>query len=610
MMDPAAIEGLQDAVAGIYSDAEVQLVARIAAAVAKGLDAPQWATAQLASINGLAREARGFLLALDPVIAAQVEAAIAEAAGMGAVAADADIAEYGQIAGSAPATPVAAPAVNTAAVAALAEETIAAVTDTHAGILRSAVDGYREVVAEVVGRTVTGAATRREVTQHALNKFAARGLTGFRDKAGRNWQIDTYAEMAVRTATLRAFKQGHTDRLVQRGYDLVVISSHSAPAPQCQPFEGKLVSLSGETPNGPVTRASARTGAAVKETVAASMREAEAAGLHHPNCKHKHTLWVPGASRPPVVNSDPQAYKDEQKLRRLERGVRKALREEAAATSADLDPVARKLAGAKVRARRAAIRDHVAATGVKRRPHRERLRIGDAGDAGTPVKLTRLDPPPPPAPVAPPAGRFDHLTTEDEIELATVEAIDAGDFDALDLLEAREAAIKAERAAREAKNAKAAAKRAAAAEAKRAEQDAEFDRLTEGGMDFEEAWSLAYNVSEEQMQRDNAISQLRLQGFDGAGFDEVTRNAYRQHAYDEWLAAENATNGQMLKPKYRDAGIDTRELWKVNDNTAREWASEDLGRHWDDVGRTTLEGFRAMWLNGTQGFSKGGDFVQ
>jgi hypothetical protein len=381
-MDPTAITGLADQVALIYSDAELQLITMIAERLERGLDAPDWALQQLIEVNQLGVEARGLLYKLTPQVAAAIEQAIAQAQAIGIAGADADIRT---LTGGGVVTASAAGVVDTAAVAALAGETLTAVTSTHSGILRSVDDIYRNVVAEVTGRTVTGVATRREITQQALNKFAAQGVTGFRDKAGRNWKLDTYAEMATRTSTLRAMKQGHTDRLVQRGYDMVRVSAHPAPAPQCHPYEGKILSLTGSTENGRHTVENVRTGRPMTVTVMASMAEAEAKGLHHVNCRHSHHLVVPGATVPEPPPYNPQDYKDEQKLRYLERQVRQAKREVAAA----ITPAAKKDANARVRARQAAIRDHVDKTGVARRTHREQLRNGNAAAANDSTQLDR-----------------------------------------------------------------------------------------------------------------------------------------------------------------------------------------------------------------------------
>ncbi|MFI5778128.1 phage minor capsid protein [Nocardia sp. NPDC051570] len=595
--EPAAVAGLQDGVAQIYADAEVQLLARVAKAIEKGIDTPQWVNVQLSEISRLSKEARGFLLALDPVVAEQIEAALTSAHATGIAAAD------GDIPGPRSSTP--APIVSQEAVAALAAETTAAVVGTHSQILRSTIDGYRQVVAEVAGRIVTGVGDRRDATQAALDRFAARGVTGFRDKAGRRWRLDTYTEMAVRTAALRVLKQGHTDRLVQRGYDLVVISSHPRPAPQCRRFEGRVVSLTGRTPTGKVETTSPLTGAAVSETVVATMSEAEGAGLHHPNCKHTHTLWVPGAPRPRIEPYDEQNYADEQKLRRLERSVREAKRQQAAAITS----AAKKAAATKVRARLSVVRDHIDRTGVPRRPHREQLRNGDAGNAHTLTTLTRnSNPPELEIPAAMPVRtvvskltrrkrELEHLDDRQLADLAE-KAVTDFDMDLLDRIEAED-------------------RHRSKLVAKRAERwagyERNYDELMTEGWDHESAVEKAYGISVKTQRSQAAISMLRGQGYEGKSFNDLARHAFKDHAYQHWLRAEEATNGYMLSKAGQAAGIDPRSLWFGNAKTAEKYASEELRAYWDQHGRPTLDEVKADLLDPQQADrirSARGDFLR
>ncbi|WP_368661496.1 phage minor capsid protein [Streptomyces sp. NA04227] len=51
-----------------------------------------------------------------------------------------------------------------------------------------------------------------------------RGINGFVDKAGRNWDMAAYAEMAVRSVTARAAIEGHIDALAKIRGGLVIVS--------------------------------------------------------------------------------------------------------------------------------------------------------------------------------------------------------------------------------------------------------------------------------------------------------------------------------------------------------------------------------------------------
>lgn len=421
MLDPMNVDGMSQAVAAIYSDAEQVLIAKMAKGLQKGIGSPEWAAVQLGEVHKFAASARGDLLKLTPEVEAMLQQFVGQAAIYGQQQAAADlaaegsaprpdvdeVARAGRSAAAASAASSAAagsaalsggmgamPMLSQLAVEALAAEAIGKIATSHASILRSSSDVYRNVIADVAGRTVTGAATTREILQQSLDRFAAQGVTGFTDARGRRWHMDTYAEMAARTATMRALQAGHTQKLLDAGRDLVVISAHGNSAPQCAPFQGQIVSLTGAT-KGTVEMTNRLTGEPMQVKVFASMREAESKGLHHPNCGHRHTLYVPGASRPQPEPYDPERYKNEQKLRYHERQVRAAKRREAAAMTPEAKAKAKRL----LKARQARLANHVQATGTPRRRYREQLREGNAGNAGSPPRLTPVGPKPQP-PVA------------------------------------------------------------------------------------------------------------------------------------------------------------------------------------------------------------------
>jgi hypothetical protein len=213
----------------------------------------------------------------------------------------------------------------------------------------------------VSGQVLLGTLTRRQAAQAALNDFARKGVTGFVDQRGRGWNLTSYIEVAVRTATAHAAVAAHIDRLQAYGMDLVIVSNAPAECSMCRPFEGKVLSLSGTT-IGTIDGAGG-------VRVYASMAEATAAGLWHPNCRHSAALYQPGVTKPYGPTADPEGDAARQKLRYLERQVRSWKREQAVA----LDDAAARRSGAQVRAYQSKIRDLVATTTAKRQPARERV---------------------------------------------------------------------------------------------------------------------------------------------------------------------------------------------------------------------------------------------
>ena len=184
---------------------------------------------------------------------------------------------------------------------------------THLRIVRQADDVYRQAVSRGVETVLTGSGTRIEGSQKVLNEFANRGVTGFVDKSGRSWNLKTYSEMATRTVSARARVDGTLNRFQQNGEDLVVVSAHAESCPICDPWEGRILSISGDNERYP------------------SVSEAEADGLFHANCTHNTTLWVEGLTEKPEPVDSAENYEERQQQRYLERNIRKWKRREVAA---------------------------------------------------------------------------------------------------------------------------------------------------------------------------------------------------------------------------------------------------------------------------------------
>lgn len=228
---------------------------------------------------------------------------------------------------------------------------------------------YREAVAAGAAEVAGGKVTRLQASQHVLDRLGSRGITGFRDVAGRNWSLSSYVEMAVRTETGRVAIDGHTTALLDAGQDLVKISDSPRECPTCRPWEGKILSLTGATVAGLMP--SATGGPAVRVDVAGTVDQARAAGLFHPNCTHSQSLFLPGASSTAAPRSDPAGYDAKQQQRGLERKIREWKRREALA----LDDAARASARGKVRDWQKALREHVDANDLKRLSRREQIGV-------------------------------------------------------------------------------------------------------------------------------------------------------------------------------------------------------------------------------------------
>ena len=156
----------------------------------------------------------------------------------------------------------------------LAENAFQRFEDVVQVIGRQVNDIYRELALENARGTVVGYDTWRQTARRFREQLAERGVTGFKDRSGRMWNMKTYTEMVARTTTMEAHLQGTANRLVEQGHDLVKVSSHLMACELCQPWQGKILSITGKTEGYP------------------TLEEAKADGLFHPNCRHAYGLHI------------------------------------------------------------------------------------------------------------------------------------------------------------------------------------------------------------------------------------------------------------------------------------------------------------------------------
>lgn len=218
---PGMVEDLAAGTRDLYASAEERLLGIIAKQLEGGFDSPQWAERKLAAVAALRRAATAVTDQLDQAVRLEVFEVTAEAYSTGHRA---GVAELGALDDDArrlvdEITPQAQ------AVDRLAQQTVDRVTDTHRSILRTVLDRFRAIVAQVAALPLLGTATRRQATQDAMRKWADEGITSFTDRAGRRWKLTSYAEMAVRTAVGRAATEGHMRTLEAAGVELVIVSN-------------------------------------------------------------------------------------------------------------------------------------------------------------------------------------------------------------------------------------------------------------------------------------------------------------------------------------------------------------------------------------------------
>lgn len=372
---PSTVDQMAAGVLVVYAAAEARLVTGSAVLVRAAIANPALASSLRGRLDRLALETSHEVMAKVHTLANQVAAT---AARNGDAAAAREVRALEQSVKTFTASPVAKILPhNVTASRLIAEDLGSRLTAAAQRITRFSDDAYRAATAggalvqinparDIVNDALTRA-TPAEAQAQAWRELTSRGVTGFTDKAGREWNLATYVEMATRTATQRAYNASHRERLTLAGITLFTPSTTGRPCPLCAPWEGMVLSDSGAG----TVEVDGHT-----VTVAATIEEAYAAGFGHPNCRHTLLAYLPGFTQmvPNQWTADDEAkYRETQKLRALERTVRQARQVQGAA----ITDTGRQQAVRDVRAAQANVRAFINTSGLNRRTRREQLNLGN-----------------------------------------------------------------------------------------------------------------------------------------------------------------------------------------------------------------------------------------
>lgn len=201
----------------------------------------------------------------------------------------------------------------------------------NTAVLRMTNDQYRQVIhksAFFVGNSVftesqtakmaTDELTELQLTKLAIDEsnkdFLSRGLACIEYKDGRRVNIASYAQMAVRTANLRAQLMGEGDFRKSIGRHLVQATSHGGACPMCQKWEKHIfiddVYSGGSKKDGNYT------------LLSVAMKQ----GFLHPNCRHGLTTYYPELED--IENETEEEYQADidyinERINYIERNIKK-----------------------------------------------------------------------------------------------------------------------------------------------------------------------------------------------------------------------------------------------------------------------------------------------
>lgn len=148
-------------------------------------------------------------------------------------------------------------------------------------VLRRANDAYRKTIFNAQVYANTGAGTYEKAVDMATRDFLAAGLQCVVYKNGAQHTLSDYADMAIRTASKRAYLQGEGVKRQEWGVSTVIINRRNGACPECARYCGKVfiddVWSGGKRADGKYPLLSS----------------AIAGGLYHPRCKDSHSTYFP-----------------------------------------------------------------------------------------------------------------------------------------------------------------------------------------------------------------------------------------------------------------------------------------------------------------------------
>ena len=167
---------------------------------------------------------------------------------------------------------------------ALIEATVSDMEKAETAILRRANDQYRKIIYNAQVYANTGAGTYEKAVDMAAKDFLSAGINCIQYSNGARHTIADYADMAIRTASKRAYLQGEGQKRQEWGIHTVIVNKRGNPCPKCLPFVGKVLIDD------------VWSGGSRKDGKYPLMSTAIDAGLYHPRCKDSHTTYFPGIS--------------------------------------------------------------------------------------------------------------------------------------------------------------------------------------------------------------------------------------------------------------------------------------------------------------------------
>jgi len=157
-----------------------------------------------------------------------------------------------------------------AIIAAIAVGVIEKLSSVGAAVDRNVATLLSSAQVGVAGASFKNATDWQALAEKLRQDVMQNGVTGFIDKAGHVWKVDTYVDVVAQSSVMKAYNKGISSEMQAQGLDLARLSDEidENTCDACAFWAGQVLSITGETPGFP------------------TVDEAEADGVFHCHCVH------------------------------------------------------------------------------------------------------------------------------------------------------------------------------------------------------------------------------------------------------------------------------------------------------------------------------------
>ena len=100
---------------------------------------------------------------------------------------------------------------------------------------------YKQTLESAVAGVVSGTKSHKKALSEAVLNMYERGFTAFKDRGGKTWTVERYAQTVIRTTTFRVYREMRERPADDLGIDTYYYSAKSSARELCAPLQHQIV---------------------------------------------------------------------------------------------------------------------------------------------------------------------------------------------------------------------------------------------------------------------------------------------------------------------------------------------------------------------------------